>query len=141
MRVGKDDYYMSISKTVASRSTCDRKHVGCVIVNNNRILSTGYNGSISGDDHCCDVGCLVVDGHCIRTIHAEVNCIAQAALNGVSVNGGTAYITASPCWNCFKVLANSGIKRIVYCEEYRPNEYTNINEKAKKLGIEFTKLV
>ena len=100
---------MNIARQVATRSTCPRKHVGAVIVRDRTILSTGYNGSIRGLPHCSDVGCLMEDGHCVATVHAEANAIIQAAKNGVAIDGAEIYTTASPCWPCFKLIANSGL--------------------------------
>ena len=85
-----------------------------VIVRDKTILSTDYNGSIKGLKHCDDVGHEMVDGHCVRTTHAEANAIVQAAKNGVSINGSEIFVTASPCYNCFKLIANSGINKIYY---------------------------
>ena len=127
-----DQYFMSIAQAVASRSTCDRKHVGAVIVHDRTILSTGYNGSVRGLPHCDDVGHMMEDGHCIRTIHAEANAIIQAAHNGVRVDKSSIYITASPCWNCFKMIANVGIIEVFYGEFYRDER---IFEAAQQLGI------
>ena len=101
-RASWDEYFMNIARVVASRSTCDRKFVGAVIVRDKTILSTGYNGSIRGMPHCAEVGHMMEDGHCVATIHAESNAIIQAAKNGVSIDGASIYVTASPCWNCFK---------------------------------------
>jgi len=128
---------MSIARQVAERSTCDRKHVGAVIVRDKNILATGYNGSIAGMPHCDDVGHIMEGGHCVATVHAEANAIIQAAKNGVSINGASIYITASPCWNCFKLIANSGIKRICFGEFYRDER---IFEVATAVGIELVKL-
>ncbi len=128
-----DDYFMRIAEVVASRATCDRKHVGAVIVRDRTILSTGYNGSIRGLPHCDEVGHMMEDGHCVATIHAEANAIIQAAKNGVSIDGGAIYITASPCWPCFKLIANAGLRRIVFGEFYRDSR---IFEIAQRLGIE-----
>src|SRR6187200_2345949 len=114
-----DQYFMDIAKQVATRATCDRKHVGALLVRDRTILSTGYNGSIRGMPHCSDVGHMMEDNHCVATIHAEANAIIQAAKNGVNIDAGTTYVTASPCWNCFKQLANAGIKRICFGEFYR----------------------
>src|SRR3989338_3967738 len=133
MRVSWENYFMNIAKEVATRSTCDRKHVGALITRNKTILSSGYNGSIRGMPHCDDVGHLMEDGHCVATIHAETNAILQAAKNGVMIDGAEVYITASPCWNCFKMVANAGIKKIFYGEFYRDDK---IFEVAKKIGIE-----
>tara|TARA_B110000438_G_scaffold164212_1_gene157147 strand:- start:17644 stop:18036 length:393 start_codon:yes stop_codon:yes gene_type:complete len=128
---------MNIAHEVATRSTCDRKHVGAVIVNQKTILSTGYNGSIRGLSHCDDAGHEMLDGHCIRTTHAEANAIAQAAKNGVAVNQSEIYVTASPCYNCFKLIANAGIKKIYYAEFYREER---ILSHAKQAGIELVSL-
>jgi dCMP deaminase len=132
-RAAWDEYFMSIAQVVATRSTCPRKYVGSVIVRNRTILSTGYNGSIRGMPHCSDVGHMMEDNHCVATIHAEANAIIQAAKNGVTIDGGTVYVTASPCWNCFKQIANAGIVRICYGEFYRDNR---IFEVAQRIGIE-----
>ena len=118
------NYFMDIAKLVATRSTCERKHVGSVIVHDRRILSTGYNGSISGQPHCDDVGHMMENNHCVRTIHAEMNAIAQAARNGVSIDSSDMYVTALPCWQCFKVIANTGIINVYYSEEYKPDSRT-----------------
>ena len=107
-----DKYFMEIAKQVATRSTCERKQVGAVIVRDKNILSTGYNGSIRGLSHCDEVGHLMENGHCVRTIHAEINAVAQAAKNSVGIDNAEMYTTSSPCWPCFKVIANSGIKKI-----------------------------
>jgi len=132
-RASWDDYFMSIAQVVATRSTCPRKYVGAVIVRNRTILSTGYNGSIRGMPHCSDVGHMMEDGHCVATIHAEANAIIQAARNGVNIEGGTNYVTASPCWICFKQLANAGIVRICYGEFYRDHRIFDV---AGQIGIE-----
>ena len=136
-RVSWETYFMNIATEVATRSTCDRKHVGAVIVRNKNILSTGYNGSIKGLPHCDEVGHEMVDGHCIRTTHAEANAIVQAAKNGVSINNSEIFVTASPCYNCFKLIANSGIKVIYYRELYRDQRIT---DRAKEVGIELVSL-
>ncbi len=132
-RLPWDQYFMSIAQVVASRSTCDRKHVGAVIVRDKTILSTGYNGSIRGLPHCDEVGHLMEGGHCVATIHAEANALVQAARNGVNISGATITITASPCWNCFKLIANAGIRAIHYGEFYRDDR---IFEMAEKLQME-----
>ena len=131
-RVSWETYFMNIAKEVATRSTCDRKHVGAVIVRDKTILSTGYDGSIKGLPHCDDAGHEMVDGHCIRTTHAEANAIVQAAKNGVKINESEIYVTASPCYNCFKLIANAGIKIILYQELYRDDRIIN---RAKEVGI------
>ena len=136
-RASWDRYFMNIAREVATRATCDRKHVGAVIERDRCILATGYNGSIGGLEHCDDAGHMMVDGHCVRTIHAENNAIIQAARHGTSIDRGGIYVTASPCWNCFKMIANAGLKRIVFGEFYRDERiYTT----AAQLGIELVDL-
>ena len=136
-RVSWKTYFMNIATEVATRSTCDRKHVGAVIVKDKTILSTGYNGSIKGLPHCDEVGHEVMDDHCIRTTHAEANAIVQAAKNGVEINHAEIYITASPCYNCFKLIANAGVKSIYFLEFYREER---IIEHAREAGIELIQL-
>ncbi len=137
IRVDWHQYFMNIATEVASRSTCDRKYVGAVIVRDKTILSTGYNGSVRGLPHCDDMGHMIQDGHCVATIHAEANAIIQAARNGVRVEGAEIYVTASPCWNCFKMVANVGIKAIYYGEFYRDDR---IFDAAKKLRMIVTQI-
>jgi dCMP deaminase len=122
MRPDWDSYFMKIAYAVSERSTCDRAFVGSVLVLDKRILTTGFNGSPSGQPHCDEKGHLLVDGHCVRTIHAETNAIIQAALHGVSTRGCTCYVTHFPCINCTKALINAGITRLVYNVAYRTDE-------------------
>lgn len=121
MRATWDSYFMQIAKQVATRATCDRKHVGAVIVTDRYILSTGYNGSGEGEPHCDDVDHLMVDNHCIRTIHAEHNAIRQAQKRKLheELKGAAIYTTASPCWNCIHRVKEVGIRRVVFGEFYR----------------------
>jgi dCMP deaminase len=132
-RVSWDEYFMNIARTVATRATCNRKLVGALLVRDRLILATGYNGSVRGLAHCDEEGHLMEDGHCIRTVHAEANAIVQAARNGVRIEGADAYVTASPCWGCFRLLANAGVKRIAFGEFYRD---ARVFEVAGKLGID-----
>jgi dCMP deaminase len=113
-----DEYFLDIAFSVAERSTCDRAHVGAVLVRDKRILATGYNGSPMGLPHCDEVGHLMIDGHCVRTLHAEQNAIIQCALHGVSSEGATAYVTHQPCLTCAKMLINAGVQRVVYAGTY-----------------------
>lgn len=136
-RVGWHEYFMQMAHHVASRATCDRKHVGAVIVRDKTVLSTGYNGSIRGYDHCDDVGHLMENGHCVGTVHAEANAIIQAAKNGVSIDGAEIYTTASPCWSCFKLIANAGLKRVYFGEFYRDERSLEV---ARRIGIELIDL-
>lgn len=136
-RADWDDYFMNIARQVATRSTCDRKHVGAVIVRDRTLLSTGYNGSMRGAAHCDEAGHLMENDHCVRTVHAEANAVAQAARNGVRIDGGEIYVTASPCFNCFKLLVNAGVRRICYGEFYRDER---IGDFARELGVELVDL-
>lgn len=136
-RASWDEYFMNIARVVASRSTCDRKQVGAVIVRDKTILSTGYNGSIRGLPHCSEVGHMIENGHCVATIHAEQNAIIQAAKNGVMIDQGAIYVTASPCWACFKSIANAGLSRIIYGEFYRDERIFSV---AAQLGLELVHL-
>ncbi|MEZ4655885.1 MAG: dCMP deaminase family protein [Candidatus Eisenbacteria bacterium] len=136
-RVSWHEYFMNIARQVATRATCDRKHVGAVIVRDKTILSTGYNGSIRGLAHCSEAGHLMEDGHCVRTVHAEANAICQAARNGVRIEGADIYTTSSPCWSCFRLIANSSIRRIYYGEFYRDRRSLEI---AAELGLELVDL-
>ena len=137
MRADWNTYFMNIARAAATRSTCPRKHVGAVIVRDKSILSTGYNGSIPGMPHCTEIGCDIENGHCVATVHAEANAIIQAAKHGMCIDGADIYVTASPCWNCFKLIANSGIKRIYYGEFYRDEKSLKV---AKQCGIELISL-
>jgi dCMP deaminase len=109
---------MEIARTVATRATCPRATVGAVLTRKKRILTTGYNGAPRGVAHCLDVGCTLVDGHCLRATHAEANAIVQGALHGVSLEGATAYCTHQPCAGCSKLLISAGVVRIVYRDPY-----------------------
>lgn len=113
-----DTYFLKLAMLVSERATCPRMHCGCVLVRDKRILSTGYNGSIPGDVHCEDEGCMIVDNHCVRTIHAEMNAILQCSIHGVSTSGATAYVTNMPCTNCAKALIAAGIVEIVIFSDY-----------------------
>jgi len=132
-RASWDEYFMNIAREVSTRSTCDRKFVGSVIVRDKCILATGYNGSIRGLSHCDEEGHLMEDGHCVRTVHAEANAIVQAARNGVRIDGASIYVTASPCWGCFRLIANGGIVRVAFGEFYRDHKIFDV---AQRLGIE-----
>ena len=129
---------MKIAHDVAARSTCDRAFVGTVLVLEKRILTTGFNGSPAGLPHCDEVGHLIIDGHCVRTIHAEANSIIQAALHGVSTKGATCYVTHLPCLSCAKMLINAGIMRIVYDNTYRLD--SNTLEFLKLAQVELTRI-
>lgn len=127
-RISKDDYFMEIAHIVAKRSTCVRRKVGAVLVKDNHIISTGYNGAPSGMKHCTPETCLrniykVPSGErheLCRGVHAEVNCIIQAATHGTAIQGKTTlYTTTFPCMSCLKLLLNAKIKRIMYAGDYK----------------------
>jgi dCMP deaminase len=126
-----DEYFLKVAMLVSERATCPRMHCGCVLVKDKQILSTGYNGSIPGDDHCEDAGCLVVDNHCVRTIHAEMNAILQCSSHGIRTEGATAYVTNMPCTNCAKALITAGIKQVIIFSDYHDTMAENFFQKAK----------
>lgn len=113
---------MQIAVDVSTRATCLRRQVGAVIVRDKRILTTGYNGSPMGLAHCTDVGCHMVNNHCVRCLHAEQNAIIQGAYFGVSTEGSTLYCNAQPCNMCAKMIVNAGIVKVVIGGEY-PDEF------------------
>lgn len=113
---------MQIAQDVATRATCLRRQVGAVIVRDRRILTTGYNGAPMGLAHCLDVGCQLVNGHCIRCLHAEQNAILQGAYFGVRTAEATLYCTHQPCNMCAKMIVNAGIVKVVVGGQY-PDEY------------------
>ncbi len=144
-RIGWDEYFMSMAVLASKRSTCIRRQVGAVIVKENQILATGYNGAPKGLPNCCDLNeCLrqkmnIPSGErheLCRAVHAENNAITQCAVNGVSCKGGTIYVTASPCSLCLKQIINAGIVKIIALEMY-PDEMSI--EMLKACNIEFVK--
>ncbi|RKY36649.1 MAG: cytidine deaminase [Candidatus Omnitrophota bacterium] len=130
MRPGWNEYFLSIVKLVAQRSTCLRRKVGALIVKDKRILCTGYNGAPSGLAHCADVGCLreklnIPSGQrheLCRGLHAEMNAFLQAARYGISLVGGIIYCTNYPCIICAKMIINAGIKEVIILADY-PDQY------------------
>lgn len=145
-RVSWDEYYISNAAMISSRSSCPRLSVGCTLVKDNMIIATGYNGSASGDIHCIDEGCLTVDGHCIRAIHAEVNAVTQCAKRGVSCKDATAYVTHFPCLNCAKTLVQAGIIEVNYAVDYKNSQHVydlfeRLNIEVNKVPIDKTKLM
>ena len=114
-RISWQRYFIDIASLSSIRSPCSRLKVGCVLVKENRMISMGYNGFLSG----CPHKSIIVDNHEQATIHAEINAITDAAKRGVSVDGSTAYITHHPCLNCYKALAASGVQKIIYADDYK----------------------
>ena len=135
---------MEIARQVATRSTCLRRHVGALIIRDKRILSTGYNGPPRGVEHCDVAGCLreqlqIPSGQrqeICRGLHAEQNAIIQAALHGVSIEGGTIYVTHQPCITCAKMIINSGIVRVICANAY-PDELARkmLDEASVELSV------
>ena len=117
MRPTREEYYMGIARIVAERSTCTRAKVGAVLIDpkTNRIVATGYNGSSKGAKHCLDEGCLVHEGHCIRTIHAETNAILHLEHNYEKLH---LYCTHQPCWQCYKILLASNVVQVTFEKRY-----------------------
>ncbi|MHB8276418.1 MAG: deoxycytidylate deaminase [Candidatus Humimicrobiaceae bacterium] len=141
-----DEYFIAITKQVATRATCLRRKVGAIIVKDKRILTTGYNGAPRGVKSCLEIGkCMrqelgVPSGQrheICRALHAEQNAIIQAAYHGVQIEGSDIYSTTQPCVLCAKMLINAGIKKIYYYEEY-PDELAL--ELLKEAGVELIKL-
>lgn len=121
-----DEYFMAIAQVAAKRSNCCRRHVAAVIVRDQRIISTGYNGTPRGIRNCCDGGCPRCNSDvpsgtalsdCICS-HAEENAIVQAAYHGIAVKDSTLYTTFSPCLLCAKMIVNAGIVEVVYQDNY-----------------------
>lgn len=125
-----DEYFLKLAMLASERATCPRLHCGCVLVKDKEVVSTGYNGSIPGDEHCDEVGCLVVDNHCVRTVHAEMNALVQAAKRGHPIEGATAYVTNMPCTTCAKALITAGVKRVVVFSDFHDTLATEFFAKA-----------
>lgn len=127
-----DEYLMRLAIVASTRGTCDRRRVGCVIASaQGHVLSTGYNGSAPGADHCDDVGHLLHNNRCVRTIHAEANAISHAARRGTPLDRGIAYCTTRPCPACSLLLAAAGISTVYYLEVYHAAE----DDVSSKLGV------
>jgi dCMP deaminase len=126
-----DEYFMSMALMIASRSSCERLHVGCVLVKDNRVISAGYNGFLANVPH---ISCVVNDSE-QNTVHAEQNCIADCASRGISTNGAIAYITHFPCINCTKILCASDISKIIYLDDYKNNPLSTSLLLMKGVGV------
>jgi len=140
-----DEYFLQIVDMVGSRGTCDRGRSGAILVKDKRILATGYVGSPIGIAHCDEVGHEmhtltrengVVSRHCLRTSHAELNVIANAARFGVAIDGATLYCKMVPCYTCAKVIINTGIKRVVSFRDYHVTEQSKIVFKKAKIKLD-----
>ncbi len=126
-----DEYFLKLAMLASERATCPRMHCGCVLVKDKNVIATGYNGSIPGDEHCEDSGCMIVDNHCVRTVHAEMNALVQAAKRGHAIKDSTAYVTNMPCTNCAKSLIAAGVTRVVVFSDYHGTLATEFFKKAK----------
>ena len=126
-----DEYFLKLAMLASERATCPRMHCGCVLVKDKNVISTGYNGSIPGDEHCDEIGCLMVENHCVRTVHAEMNALIQAAKRGHAIDGATAYVTNMPCTTCAKALITAGIKRVVVFSDYHDTMAIEFFSKGK----------
>ena len=141
-RISWKNYFKEICITTAKRSCCNKLHVGCILVKNNRIISCGYNGFLPGYPH----NSIITDGHEVATLHAEQNTIIDCAKRGVSCSDSDAYITHFPCLTCTKLLIASGIKHIYYINDYNndptvynfltPINNTNISKTSQTIFIE-----
>lgn len=128
-----DEYWMGFAREASRRGTCDRAYVGAVVVRDNRLLTTGYNGAPRGLPHCSGPGGVGHDmraGHCVRAVHAEENAIFAAAYHGIPTKGATLYSTHSPCGRCARALINAGIARVVYGTAYGSDEGIRLLESA-----------
>ncbi len=137
MRPSWDEYFMLIAKLVSTRSTCNSRPTGAVLVKDKQLLASGYNGSMPGAPHCSDQ--VMPDGspYCHRRVlkiadvdkynycrasHAEANAIAQAARYGVAIKGASLYVTLQPCFVCVKLLATAQIERVYYEQAYESQD-------------------
>jgi len=145
MRPSWDQYFMNIAQMVATRATCLRRHVGSVLVRDNHILASGYNGAPAGLSHCLEVGCLrqqhdIPSGQrheLCRGLHAEQNALIQAAVNGVAIKGATIYVTHQPCVLCAKMIINAGIRRVVFAGSYPDEMATSLFQEAEVAQVQF----
>ena len=139
-RIPWDQYFMLQAVLLSIRSTCTRLSVGSILVRDQRMIAGGYNGSVSGDKHCIDDGCYMVDGHCLRTIHAEMNAVLQCAKFGIPTDGAELYVTDFPCLQCTKMLLQAGVKKIHYLRNYNNDSYALELLKLKEVALEQVKL-
>lgn len=129
-----DEKYLRMAKIWSTNSYCKRRQVGALLVKDNMIISDGYNGTPSGFENICEDENGVTKPY---VLHAEANAITKIARSGNSANGATLYVTASPCLECSKLIIQSGIKRVVYCDDYRLEDGINL---LKRASIEVEKI-
>lgn len=133
-RLSWDDYFISLTFLISNRSPCNRLNVGCILVKNNRVISSGYNGFIAGVEHKS----VVLNNHEQMTVHAEMNAICDCARRGASCENATAYVTHFPCIICIKILISAGIKVIKYLDDYKNDEL--VIDLAKKTKTKLIKI-
>jgi len=135
-----DEYFLQIAELASTRSTCPRLHVGAVLVRDKKVISTGYNGSPKKTEQCDQAGCRLINGHCVRTVHAEANTVIQAAYHGISTKGSTLYTRYFPCEYCVKVLINAGVERIVFRENYKNIDHPFTKKLLRQAKIKLVQL-
>lgn len=139
-RISRVELHMEMARLYGRRSTCPRADVGIVAIRDRRVVAAGYNGAPAGLPHCLDIGCDLVGGNCVRTTHAEANLVAWAARTGTPLEGTYAYCTWSPCYDCAKLLSNTGITGLIWEKEYHPDDVdlwdrlTRLSLPLKKYG-------
>lgn len=119
-RVDREVWFMDGARWVSERATCNRRKVGAILVRDGRVIAQGYNGSPPGEVHCTEEGCLLQDGHCVRTVHAEANVIATCARFGIEAAGATMYVTVKPCNNCARLIRSAGVEEVKWAGDYTP---------------------
>lgn len=139
-RLSWDEYFLQISDLVSTRATCDRLYAGAILVRDRKVISTGYNGSPQGTPHCDKVGHRIVNGHCVRTVHAEVNAVNQAAYHGISTKDAALYTNYLPCEYCVKSLINAGIKKVVCRGLYRNIDQPYVRKLLRQAKVKLVKL-
>lgn len=137
-RINRTNYFMSLARLTAQRSTCPKLQTGCILVGDRRVIATGYNSSHRGTPHCEDVGCLVHEGHCVRCLHAEVAAVLN--IKSRDCRELTAYITHEPCLHCYKVLTAVGVKYILYEMDYPPTRSEAYDSLKRSIGVSITKV-
>ena len=126
-----DEYFMTMAYLISKRSTCNKLQVGCVIIKNNRVISTGYNGNIANTEHIS----IVRDNHEMATLHAEMNAVCDSSKRGVSILDSVVYVSHFPCLNCTKILIAAGVKEIIYGEDYSNDEIAYTLLKSANVSI------
>ena len=135
MRMQRETYFMKIAELTAERGTCNKLKVGAVLTKNNRVIALGYNGAPSGFGHCEEIGCLEIDNHCKRALHAEGNLVTFCARQGIRTKGSALYSTHRPCSDCLKLLIAARVTQVLYKEDYKNVEADVLVEEAERKGI------